>query len=460
MNIICKPLLFTAIALFCNAAAVKAQSIEEIIQNMINEVSVENLSEHIQNLEEAGGTRSRIVFTPGVDSASVYIKHAFSGIPGITSVEYDTFYVSTAIAPYNEQPQVNVVATIEGDLYPEQSYVIGAHIDATADRDGNSTWGENGENWQTIEAPGADDNATGVAAILEMARIMTDPASRFTSDYTIKLVAFGAEERLPAAIYTGSGSATNHHGSIHYAERARENDEDILGMISVDMIGYNDENDYTAIVYHNTTNNLNNEAISLGDKYVSINEDYSIGLIMNESPFRRGNYSDHQSFADEGYPAILVIENAAPWNTNDYYKANPFYHKTSDTFDKLNMELVTKVTRLNLATVASFGGKVTSAGDDVSDVAGSISLSQNYPNPFNPSTNIQYRLQNPGFVNLSVYDILGNKVATLVNGTQSSGEHRVTFNAERVNGELSSGIYIYNLRTDDFVKSRKMILVK
>lgn len=189
---------------------INAQSIEQEIANMIKEVSVENLSNHIQHLEYAGGTHSRITFTPGVDSASVYVMEQFKSIPGLTSVEYDTFYVSTAKSPYDLQPQVNVIATIEGRRYPERSYVIGAHIDATADRDYG--WGSQGANWQSIDAPGADDNATGVAAILEIARIMADPESDFSADYTIKLVGFGAEERLPAIIFNGSGKP----GAVHF----------------------------------------------------------------------------------------------------------------------------------------------------------------------------------------------------------------------------------------------------
>lgn len=435
----------------------RAQSIDHVIENMINKVSVENLSEHIQILEDAGGTRNRVTFTSGVDSAAVYIKKQFDSIPGLTSVEYDTFYISTATVPYNLQPQVNVVATIAGSTYPEQSYVIGAHIDATADRD--NWWGNQGANWQSIQAPGADDNATGVAAILEIARIMADPDSDFSTDYTIKLIGFGAEERLPATIFNGTGTPSNHHGSSHYANRARDNNEDILGMISLDMIGFNDHNDYTSFVYHGTSYDLNQRAIAIGEEYVRVNDRYDIGLITNSSPFAQGNYSDHRSFAVDGFPALLVIENAAPWNRNQYYTPNPYYHRSDDTFDKLNMGLVKKVAQLNLATLASFGGRVTSTHDAI-ETPRAFYLNQNYPNPFSSRTEIEFDLPESGFVDLKVYDMLGNEIAELMHGVQAPGRHTVSFDTNNLGLNLASGVYTYRLVTNDFVESRKMVLVK
>lgn len=84
------------------------------------------------------------------------------------------------------------------------------------------------------------------------------------------------------------------------------------------------------------------------------------------------------------------------------------------------------------------------------------SLSQNYPNPFNPSTNIEYQLPEAGKVSLVVYDILGRKVTTLVNKQQNPGSYKVTFNAEN----LASGVYIYRLRASNFVKTKKLILLR
>ncbi|HEX7574493.1 MAG TPA: T9SS type A sorting domain-containing protein [Bacteroidota bacterium] len=85
-----------------------------------------------------------------------------------------------------------------------------------------------------------------------------------------------------------------------------------------------------------------------------------------------------------------------------------------------------------------------------------FALSQNFPNPFNPSTLIRYQLPGAGPVRLTVYDILGREVATLVDGTQQQGAHEARFDG----GGLSSGVYLYRLQTSGFVQQRKMILQK
>jgi hypothetical protein len=83
-------------------------------------------------------------------------------------------------------------------------------------------------------------------------------------------------------------------------------------------------------------------------------------------------------------------------------------------------------------------------------------LYQNYPNPFNPTTAIEFRISDFGFVNLQVYDILGNEVATLVNEEKPAGTYEIEFNATG----LPSGVYFYTLRAGSFVETRKMVLLK
>lgn len=91
-----------------------------------------------------------------------------------------------------------------------------------------------------------------------------------------------------------------------------------------------------------------------------------------------------------------------------------------------------------------------------SPVASDFTLEQNYPNPFNPATKIVYSIAKESKVSLEVFNILGQKVATLVNATQAVGQYDVNFNAS----ELSTGIYIYRLSTGDFVSTKKMMLIK
>ncbi|MDR3666000.1 MAG: T9SS type A sorting domain-containing protein [Ignavibacteriaceae bacterium] len=86
----------------------------------------------------------------------------------------------------------------------------------------------------------------------------------------------------------------------------------------------------------------------------------------------------------------------------------------------------------------------------------SYDLSQNYPNPFNPSTTIRYQIPKQGLVTLKVYDIIGREVTTLVNENKIEGFYTVKFNASK----FPSGVYIYQLRVNDYVSSKKMILLK
>jgi hypothetical protein len=83
-------------------------------------------------------------------------------------------------------------------------------------------------------------------------------------------------------------------------------------------------------------------------------------------------------------------------------------------------------------------------------------LAQNYPNPFNPSTKINFGLKKACEVEITVYNILGNKVATLFSGIKSAGNHSILFDA----ANLSSGVYFYKIITNEFVQTRKMILEK
>lgn len=81
---------------------------------------------------------------------------------------------------------------------------------------------------------------------------------------------------------------------------------------------------------------------------------------------------------------------------------------------------------------------------------------QNYPNPFNPSTTIRYEIPQDGIVTIEVFDILGQKIQTLLNEFKKADRYEIEFNG----GNLSSGVYLYSIRVNDFIQIKKMILLK
>jgi hypothetical protein len=106
---------------------------------------------------------------------------------------------------------------------------------------------------------------------------------------------------------------------------------------------------------------------------------------------------------------------------------------------------------------------ITAVPPFVTRTPSSFSLTQNYPNPFNPTTDIEYRISDAGFVTLKVYNVLGQEVATLVDGVRQPGDYSVRFDG----GGLASGVYFYRLSenalsgtTGGFDKVMKMILLK
>ena len=97
-----------------------------------------------------------------------------------------------------------------------------------------------------------------------------------------------------------------------------------------------------------------------------------------------------------------------------------------------------------------------SAVVNVKLVPDEFTLYQNYPNPFNPDTKIKYYVPQSSRVQITVYDILSNKIAMLVNEEKPAGSYEIKFDASG----LPSGVYFYQLKVDKFIKTNKMILLR
>ena len=88
-------------------------------------------------------------------------------------------------------------------------------------------------------------------------------------------------------------------------------------------------------------------------------------------------------------------------------------------------------------------------------------LHQNYPNPFNPITSLRYDLTNDGLVKITVYDMMGRLVKTLLNGSQTAGFKSIQWNATNDRNEsVSAGLYLYTIQSGEFRQTRKMVLLK
>ncbi len=425
----------------------QTSSPDSTILLLMNQVSKENLKIYVDTLSYANGHKSRITYTDGNRWSTSYIKQTFDSFSGLSSVKLDTFLITSATPPYNSEFLYNIVATIEGVEEPDKILAITGHLDCSASRGPNYN-----SDWQTVKAQAADDNASGLAAIFEIARILSDPGNGWSSKYTLQFVAFAAEEYHP--VYSG-----HHIGSFTFAKRAYAKNSEIVGVYNVDMIGYNNTGNYHVDIVSD------NRSQFLGVKFLEIISDYQINLHTNQPPFPYATYSDHESFWIFQYPTILLIENAPPWDDNlPWYEKNPYYHTEEDKPSTVNLDQVEKITKTVIGAVGSFS-KVTSGiaegGEQNLRIPEEFILFQNYPNPFNAETNIKYFLKSRNHVKIKIFSIFGQLLTTLTDQIQPAGDRSIVWNGRDNNNKiLASGIYLCTIEINNRRSTRKLILNK
>ena len=133
------------------------------------------------------------------------------------------------------------------------------------------------------------------------------------------------------------------------------------------------------------------------------------------------------------------------------------------TVDKDNNVVTATIDHLSLWALADRSDALITGFDDepLAKLPNSFDLFQNYPNPFNPSTTIKYNLPKAGLVKVYIYNILGQKIRTLVNGVQPAGAYSMLWNGLSDAGiRVSSGVYIYRMEAPGFAKTMKMMLIK
>ncbi len=307
----------------------------------------------------------------------------------------------------------NIVVTIPGVGTPDKECIMLAHYDSG-------------------DCPGADDNASGTAAVLEAARILKN--CRFQS--TIRLLAVSGEELW----MVGSGD---------YALRAMQAGRNVVAAINGDMLGYPLTGDTTRLAVSSYL--VRN---SLVDLAILCNQRYGIGAKLDAFTDSTGA-SDYGTFALAGYDALEVAEGTPDeiWGG-----LNPYYHQSGDTVDKLNPGLMRRAAQLMLATISELAQPVADAvtTDHPTAVPAGFALRQNYPNPFNPATTLRYELPESRLVNLTVYDMLGREVSVLVNERKDAGFHEAVFNGTG----LASGVYFARITAGSFVQTCKLILAR
>lgn len=188
-----------------------------------------------------------------------------------------------------------------------------------------------------------------------------------------------------------------------------------------------------------------------GDSDMFIAKYDSSGIFLWATKFN-GTGSESLDLIESSYVSATTNPIQLSYNNKKLVVSGDFNNSIS--FGSINLEAGGESRNGFVATI-DLSNFAVDVKDELTFPA-SFNLSQNYPNPFNPSTVINYQLAEEGEVSLKIYDILGKEITTLVNEVKLAGSYDVKFNASN----LSSGIYLYTLKTDKYSQSKKMILVK
>jgi hypothetical protein len=383
-----------------------APSYDPEIASMIAQVTSATYLAYWQPLEDFV---TRYTFAvPNNDDAVDWISDQFA------AMGYGTIQgMDLAFHQYSQSGQTrrNVVATLHGDS-PEVVYVTG-HLDAISGT-------------PEICAPGADDNASGVVAVLEAARVMSLFPGGFTR--TLKFVAFNGEEQ-------------GLRGSRAYVAAMANQGEDIAGVYNADMIAYpgNDPAPPDSWMFINAASSF------LADIFVDAVGLYLPGLLEPIIGQALVTASDHASFWNYGYPAILVIESRHIGG-----ELSPWYHTCQDLIANYIGEIDfavhnTQAIIASAAIVASDYDPLTAA--PILEESGTPCLRAPYPSPMQEQATISFILPSAQLVRLELYDVRGNKVRTLVQASRDRGVHDVLWTGRDDSGNrVASGVYFARLQ--------------
>lgn len=345
--------------LFFLAATAQAQ--DPLVSSMLADVRIDSLVYNASAISgefpiEVGGNTvtiaSRNKNYSGNALAADYLQQRF-----------EAYGLATSVQTFGSTGE-NVLAIQPGVVYPNQKVIICGHYDSMP---ANGT-----------ASPAADDDGSGTAAVIEAARVL----SQYQFAYTIVYAVWDEEEYGLV-------------GSNYYATQADNANDSIVAVINVDAIAWDGDGDGLARVHVRNYAN----SVSLGTVAVNMISTYGINLTVElNSP--GATYSDHASFWNHGFTAILIIEDF----DND---GNPHYHTTTDRvqfFDNAYFEQIAKWAYATTATMAvpiaeSVGVHEISASDF-----------QVYPNPVANKLIISGILQGQSKLTLGLFDALGKQI--------------------------------------------------
>lgn len=380
-----------------------AQSYNSSINDLISVVNIDTLAKYVNDLS---GENSVII-----NGESKTIVHRIDNLGNDIAADYilETLQkngLSVENNVYSNKGR-NIIAVQAGTVHPEIFYIICAHYDAVPNH-------------------GADDNASGTAAVLETARIL----SKHEFPYSI-IYALWDQEEIGLI------------GSGNWANNARDLNININGVINLDMIGYNITQDHQFDIHTNATAN----SVNLANYISQFCSTYNLSL--SPTIYNPGNpQSDHTSFWDNNYSALMLIE---PLTTG---LLNPHYHTDQDRINLFNMNFFHEMSKLGLGSIAGLAsGEQLTATEDL--ISNDFSL-KIYPNPTNCNSIIDLSMAKASFIKIDIISITGITLKTIENQFLAEGKYK--FNLSDLN--LSSGIYFIRLDTDFGSIYEKLIILK
>jgi hypothetical protein len=276
---------------------------EAIIQNLNDEISADTLESLVTWMQEMG---TRFALSDNHRNVAMKLKKRFV-MMGYTDTRIDSFAINKTYRNITyQQWQYNIIATLEGNSYSDTICIIGGHYD-----DNLLT----GDPFSLV--PGANDNASGVAAAMEIARVMKK--NNYSPHNTIEFIAFGSEE---LGLY----------GSKAYATDAKQNSKKIKFMLNNDMIAYQtDTNQSDWIVNINDYDNshdLRTEAEQIGSRFTVLN-------FTNDNTYNK--QSDSYPFFTNGFKAIFFASD----------NLDPNYHSLNDLAENCNFEYCREIVKIS-----------------------------------------------------------------------------------------------------------------